>query len=89
MSLEGLEGLVAVAERSRTRFADLLARKRDEAGPYAEVPRWLVKQRDLPNVARSKYVDDALDEALDLVTELLGFDLESVREKTREDRLAS
>lgn len=89
LDLEELEGLAAVVERSGTRFADLLARKRDEAGPHAEVPRWLMKQRDLPNVSRPEYLNDALDEALDLVTELLGFDVEAVREQARERRLAS
>lgn len=70
MPVEDLEGLVAIAEETGNRLADLLAAKRDAAGPHADVRTWLSMDRR-PHPARPRFLDAFLDEAMNIAIGLL------------------
>lgn len=74
LAIEDLEALVAIAEQTGYRLADLLAAKQETAGAHADVRSWLARDRRFPNIARPAYLDATLSEALDLAARLLGFD---------------
>jgi hypothetical protein len=64
-------------------LTDLLSQKLKEVGPHADIARWISGHRFLPNTARPSYLDRALEDALDMATESLGFDAEEARQEAQ------
>jgi len=74
IAVEDLEALVAITEQTGRPLANLLAAKQETVGAHGDVRTWLVQDRHIPNIARPCYLDDALEEAMNVATRLLGFD---------------
>lgn len=74
MAVEDLEALVAITEQTGRPLADLLSAKQETAGAHADVRTWISRDRRVPNIARPGCLDDALDEAMNVATRLLGFE---------------
>ena len=74
LPVEDLEALVAITEQTGDRLADILAAKLEAAGAHADMRTWLSKDRRFPNISRPTYLDQALDEAMDVAARLLGFE---------------
>jgi hypothetical protein len=74
IAVEDLEALVAITEQTGRPLADLLAAKRETAGAHADVRTWIGQDRLVPSIARPRYLDDALDEAMDVATRFLSFE---------------
>lgn len=76
MPIEDVEALVAITEATGRPLANLLAAKQALSGTHADIRTWIGQDRHVPNIARPRYLDDMLDEAMNVATELLGFDVE-------------
>jgi hypothetical protein len=74
VAVEDLEALIAITEQTGRPLAELLAAKQETAGAHADVRTWIGQDRLIPNIARPSYLDDALDEAMNIATSLLGFE---------------
>lgn len=74
IAVEDLEALVAITEQTGRPLADLLAAKQGTTGAHADVRTWISQDRHVPNIARPRYLDGALDEAMNVATRLLGFE---------------
>lgn len=74
LAVEDLEALIAITEQTGRRLADLLAAKQETMGAHADVRTWISRDRLVPNIARPSYLDDALNEVMDVATRLLGFE---------------
>jgi hypothetical protein len=74
LAVEDLEALVAITEQTGRPLADLLATKQETMGVHADVRTWISRDRFIPNIARPRYLDDALNEVMDVATRLLGLD---------------
>jgi hypothetical protein len=74
IAVEDLEALVAITEQTGRPLADLLAAKQRTVGAHADVRTWISQDRHVPNIARPRYLDDALDETMNVATRLLGFE---------------
>ena len=80
IAVEDLEALIAITEQTGRPLADLPAAKQRTAGAHADVRTWISQDRHVPNIARPRYLDDALEEAMNVATRLLGF--EGVEDKS-------
>lgn len=74
LAVEDLEALVAITEQTGRPLADLLATKQETMGVHADVRTWISRDRFIPNIARPRYLDDALNEVMDVATRLLGLE---------------
>lgn len=74
LAVEDLEALVAITEETGRPLADLLAAKQEAMGVHADVRTWISRDRFVPNTARPSYLDDALNEVMDVATRLLGLE---------------
>lgn len=72
LAVEDLEALIAITEQTGRPLADLLASKQETAGVHADVRTWIGRDRLVPNIARPSYLDEALDEVMDVAARLLG-----------------
>jgi hypothetical protein len=84
MAIEDLEAILGLSERSGRTVSNLLARKAAFMGSHGDVRWWLHTDRSLPEVARPRYLEEALTEVLDLTTEMLGFDVSAIRMEEEE-----
>jgi hypothetical protein len=84
IAIEDLELLLAISEETGLGFSNLLARKSSAVGPHGDIRWWVQRDRSLPRVARPRYLNQALDEVLDLTTEMLGFDAAQIRREEQE-----
>lgn len=73
LAIEDLEALVAITEETGRPLAQILAAKLEAAGPHADLRTWLSRDRRFPQLSRPRYLDAALDEAMDIASRLLGF----------------
>jgi hypothetical protein len=74
VAVEDLEALVAITEQTGRPLAGLLAAKQETMDVHADNRTWINRDRLVPNIARPSYLDEALDEVMNIATNLLGFE---------------
>jgi hypothetical protein len=74
VAVEDLEALVAITEQTGRPLAGLLAAKQETMDVHADIRTWINRDRLVPNIARPSYLDEALDEVMNIATNLLGFE---------------
>lgn len=72
LAVEDFESLLAVFEKTGHPLPVLLARKSAAMGPRADFRSWIARDREIPNLARPRYLDTALDEFMEVAAGLLG-----------------
>jgi hypothetical protein len=72
LAVEDLECLLAIFEETGRPLPSLLSRKAVVMGARADVHSWLHQDRSVPNLARPRYLDTALDEFFAMAARLFG-----------------